>query len=86
MPRKPSANAKIKQLIAAHAPYKAYKWRCTGRHRVTLNALSTTEPVSCPAGHAYKIITEISMKKYLKPEIERIKNEARNTKEYELGA
>jgi hypothetical protein len=43
-------------------------------------------PLGCPDGHEYRKKSEIPMKKYLKPEIERIKNNARAKKEYELGA
>lgn len=77
MARKLTTTAQIKQLMAAHAAYKAIKWRCTGRHRHVQHALSCTYLDQCPDGHTYKVIGEIPMKKYLKDDIERIKSDAR---------
>lgn len=86
MPRKPTAIGQIKALLKAHEPYKAYKWRCTGRHRHVMDLLSICTPLECPNGHRYNSISEIPMRKYLKKDIERIYQNATREPEYELGA
>jgi len=86
LPRKQTAASEIKALFHAHQHYFAFKWRCTGRHRYQLNLLSPAAPLSCPDGHSMRIFKEITMKQYLKPEVEKIKEKNAAKQEYQLGA
>ncbi len=86
MARKPTAIGEIKTLLTAHDGYKAYKWRCTGRHRHQLELLSISVPLECPEGHPLKILGEVPMNKYLKKDIQKIKEKYEAKQEYQLGA
>jgi hypothetical protein len=85
--RKPTAQGEIKALIKAHAGYKAVQWRCTGRHRYKMKSLSIATPLSCPNGHSIRILREMSIKEYLKQDIQRIKEKYASSKQqFELRA